>query len=664
MPVDSLASLDSAFVERVAKTCQSLAEDPGNLSGLVAAHGFARELGLDTLADGYAARARGAGLADAGIPAGAPRPEETGPARFRVSIIVLCRDQLAYTRQCLTALRRTVPPGLAEIIVVDNGSTDGTLGWARSQPGVTVIHNPENRGFGPANNQAAAQASGEYLLFLNNDTIPQHRWLESLLTIVDADDRIGAVGARVVSSDGLLLEAGAVVNLDGTCTNRGREAHQSTHSYGVVSDVPYASACCLLVRKSAFQRINGFDDRYAPAYYEDVDLCVALRTAGFRVVYQPAAWVVHAESVTARAVTGSEEWRLKLQEAARAKFLAKWAGSPVEAVSDAVAAVRAPILPRPIRVAILIPYDGPDCLWGEAMNGADMREALEWRTDVREVRLFSYATASQIDNFQPDLILSWTAWRQPLRFKSGVTLFYIVNFVHEHLPAGQALTWEDALSLDADIYAANSPAVVAKLAECKPTRLLHLAANPRVHRPMGVSPRYRADVAYLGSYNPGTKGQEVFDRYVLPAAGRDLALWGEMWDRSPEVLRRRWRGVLPTADIARLYSSVDVAIGFNAASQAQAGMVNNRVFEVLSCGALLLSDKMPAIENFFGDCAVFTDGYGDTREKLEYYLSHPEERLALGRLARQTILEGHTYDHRARDVIGMYAEYQRGRGEL
>ena len=664
MPVDSLACLDAAFVERVAKTCQTLAEDPCNQSSLIAAQGYARELGLGTVAAAYAARLRGSVAVETTVSSDSSSSAGKASALPRVTIIVLCRDQLAYTCQCLTALRRTAPPQVAEILLVDNGSTDGTLAWARSQAGISVIHNPENRGFGPANNQAAAQASGEYLLFLNNDTVPQHGWLESLLAVADADSKIGAVGARIVSPDGQLLEAGAVVNLDGTCTNRGREAHQSTHSYAVASDVPYASACCLLVRKTAFEKIGGFDDRYAPAYYEDVDLCVALRAAGYRVVYQPLAWVVHAESVTARTVTGSEQRRVQLQEAARDKFLTKWAGTTVTSADDPLAAVRAPILPRPIRVAMLLPYDGPDCLWGEAMVAAEMREALEWRTDVRDVRSFSYATASEIDNFQPDLILSWTAWRQPLRFKHGVTLFYIVNFVHEFLPPGQSLTWEDALSLDADLYAANSPAVVARLAEYKPARLLHLAANPRVHCPMGVSPKYQAQVTYLGSYNPGTKGHEIFDRYVLPAAGYDLALWGEMWDRSPQILRRRWCGVLPLGDIARLYSSVDVAIGFNAASQAQAGMVNNRVFEVLSCGALLLSDKVPAIESFFGDCAVFTDGYGDTREKLDYYLNHPAERLALTKRARQAILAGHSYDHRAREVVEMYADYQRGRGEL
>jgi GT2 family glycosyltransferase len=582
----------------------------------------------------------------------------------RVSIVVLAKDQLDHTRRCLSALRRTVPPGMAEIILVDNGSRDGTRAWAEAQPDLRLIANPENRGFGPANNQAAATARGEFLLFLNNDTEPQPGWLEALLQEVAADPQIGAVGARLVTREGLLLEAGAVLNLDGTVTNRGRETFQSAHSYAPALDVDYTSACCLLVRRQAFEAVRGYDPLYAPAYYEDVDLCVALREAGWRVRVAPEAWIVHAESVTAKAVTGSEKKRLKLQKAAQRKFLDKWGDRFLLPADGPLAEVRRPLLPAPIRVAILSPYHGPDCLWGEAMISDNLREAFEWRPDVGEVRIFSYATAGELATFRPDLLFSFTAWRQPLDLPHAVSLFYVVNYTHEFMPAGQALTWEDALRLEADLYAANSPAAVARFAEHKPAHLLHMAANPRVHSPQAARPEYRAQVAYLGSYNPGTKGHEVFDRYVLPATGFDLALWGEMWERSPEVLRRHWRGVLPIPDIAALYSSVDVALGFQAGSQAAAGMVNNRVFEVLACGSLLLSDRIPAIEQMFGDCAVFSDGYADTRDKLAHYLEHPEERAALTRRAREKILTAHTYDHRAREILEMYAEHQKARGRL
>lgn len=625
----------------------------------------------------------------------------------RVSILMLAWNQLPFTRRCLAALRRSVPAGLAEIVLVDNGSTDGTDAWARRQPEVRLLRNEENRGFGPANNQAAAQARGEYLLLLNNDTEPQFGFLERLVAALDADPGLGAATARLFAPGGELLEAGAVVNLDATCTNRGRGAPGGIHSYREPVEVDYASACCLLVRRDAFRAAGGFDPRYAPAYYEDVDLCVALRRQGWRLAVVPEAACLHAESVTARHLTGHESRRLRLQEEARQKFLAKWrdgflggagvdaageaggaaavvanpaAGAPVAAIGTpavaspaaraadaeaaALAAARAPLLPAPIRVAILTPRYAADCLWGEAMISSELREALEWRPDVREARVFSYADADEMAGWAPDLVFSFTAWRWPLRFPRAITLFYVVNFTHELMPPGRFLTWDDALRLDADVYAANTPEGVAILGRHKPAALLHMAASARVHRPRGVDPRYRAQVTYLGSYNPGTKGAACFDRYVAPAAEFDLALWGEMWERAPALLRNRWRGALPIPDIARLYSSVDVAIGFNAESQARAGMINNRVFEVLGCGALLLSDRVPAIEELFGDCAVFTDGHADTREKLAHYLARPEARAPLIARARAKILGGHTYDHRAREIVQLYSDAARAKGRL
>lgn len=607
----------------------------------------------------------------------------------RVSILLLAWNQLPFTRRCLAALRRAVPAGLAEIVLVDNGSTDGTDAWARRQPDVRLLRNEENRGFGPANNQAAAQARGEYLLLLNNDTEPQFGFLERLVAALDADPGLGAATARLFAPGGELLEAGAVVNLDATCTNRGRGAPGGIHSYREPVEVDYASACCLLVRRDAFRAAGGFDPRYAPAYYEDVDLCVALRRQGWRLAVVPEAACLHAESVTAHHLTGHESRRLRLQEEARQKFLAKWrdgflgeagagpaAGAAGAAVAGAagvegpaaeaaaLAAARAPLLPAPIRVAILTPRYAADCLWGEAMISSELREALEWRPDVREARVFSYADADEMAGWAPDLVFSFTAWRWPLRFPRAITLFYVVNFTHELMPPGRFLTWDDALRLDADVYAANTPEGVAILGRHKPAALLHMAASARVHRPRGVDPRYRAQVTYLGSYNPGTKGAACFDRYVAPAAEFDLALWGEMWERAPALLRKRWRGALPIADIARLYSSVDVAIGFNAESQARAGMINNRVFEVLGCGALLLSDRVPAIEELFGDCAVFTDGHADTREKLAHYLARPEARAPLIARARAKILGGHTYDHRAREIVQLYADAARAKGRL
>ncbi len=241
-----------------------------------------------------------------------------------VSVIIPVWNQADYTRQCLLALARNTGYPHFELIIVDNGSTDGTPAFLKQVTGkVKVITNAENVGFTLACNQGAAAAAGDYLLFLNNDTIPLPGWLPALVDTLDRHPKVGAVGARLVYPDGKLQEAGAVVFADGTAANVGRGDDPSRPEYNRLVEVDYASGACLLVRASAFRAAGGFDARYAPAYYEETDLCFTLRRMGYSVVYNPAATVIHFGSTTA-GLDPSAGMRRYLA-VNREKFRAKWA---------------------------------------------------------------------------------------------------------------------------------------------------------------------------------------------------------------------------------------------------------------------------------------------------------------------------------------------------
>jgi glycosyltransferase involved in cell wall biosynthesis len=165
--------------------------------------------------------------------------------------------------------------------------------------GLRVIRNATNEGFVAACNQGAAVARGEFILFLNNDTVVQRGWLTALVATIGSDARIGAVGAKLVYPDGRLQEAGGIIWNDGSGWNYGHGDDPSAPEFNFLRDVDYCSAACLLVRREAFEKLGGFDPQYAPAYYEDTDFCFRLRERDYRVVYQPAAEVVHHEGATA-----------------------------------------------------------------------------------------------------------------------------------------------------------------------------------------------------------------------------------------------------------------------------------------------------------------------------------------------------------------------------
>jgi GT2 family glycosyltransferase/glycosyltransferase involved in cell wall biosynthesis len=251
-----------------------------------------------------------------------------------VTIVIPVWNQVAHTIACLESLADNTPPDLYEVVVVDNASTDETPALCAALEGdVRVIRNDENLGFGRACNQGAAAGApeAEFVLFLNNDTVLLPGWLEPLVAAMDADPRLGAVQPRLVYPDGRLCDAGGLVFADGDAWVYGKgHPHPDAPQFTCRRAPDYASGACLLVRRAAFREVGGFDDRYAPAYYEDTDLSFALRAAGWRVLYEPASTVVHVEGGTAGTDTsvGLKRHQVRNREVFAAKWAATLAGRP------------------------------------------------------------------------------------------------------------------------------------------------------------------------------------------------------------------------------------------------------------------------------------------------------------------------------------------------
>ncbi len=223
----------------------------------------------------------------------------------RASVVIPVYNHFAHTLACLRAIAAHPPVVAFEIIVVDDGSSDDTAACLPQIIGVRHHRRARNGGFIAACNDGASLARGDILVFLNNDTVPQAGWLDSLVGTLDAEPDAGLVGAQLVYPDGRLQEAGGVVFADGSSWNYGRFESTGDPRFSYLRDVDYLSGAAIAIPRALFAQLGGFDARYAPAYYEDTDLAFGVRAAGKRVIYQPGARVVHDEGTTSGTDIGS-----------------------------------------------------------------------------------------------------------------------------------------------------------------------------------------------------------------------------------------------------------------------------------------------------------------------------------------------------------------------
>ncbi|MCF1183819.1 glycosyltransferase [Marichromatium gracile] len=246
------------------------------------------------------------------------------PEHPRVSVVIPIHGQFGYTHHCLAALARCDDTARFEVVVVDDCSPDDSAARLAAYPGVRLIRNPENLGFVGTCNRGAEAARGELLVFLNNDTQVQPGWLDALLATFDDYPDAGMVGARLVYPDGRQQEAGGILFADGSAWNHGHLDDPHRPEYGYVRPVDYCSGAALAIPRALFERLDGFDRTFAPAYYEDTDLAMRVRAAGLRVYYQPAAWVVHFEGVSAGRDPEASSGLKRYQRIHAETFRARW----------------------------------------------------------------------------------------------------------------------------------------------------------------------------------------------------------------------------------------------------------------------------------------------------------------------------------------------------
>lgn len=265
----------------------------------------------------------------------AVQSEGSGVARtLKASIIVNASGNAEATFQCLRALAREVDLTETEVIVV-NSSVDemtrallshfrGLVRVVESAPGGDADGTP-NRDFQDlwtrfvkAVSSFARQTRGQHLVFLDGTAVVTHDWLCALIETLERDERAGAVGSMLADAYGRVHQAGGVIWSDGMTSSYGITSFVEDRQYKFAREVDFCSAASLAVRGELFERLGGFDARYASGEYAAADLCMGVRELGYKVVYQPASRVTVFNDMRLPLVMGRRESREEFRDKWRA----------------------------------------------------------------------------------------------------------------------------------------------------------------------------------------------------------------------------------------------------------------------------------------------------------------------------------------------------------
>jgi GT2 family glycosyltransferase len=227
-------------------------------------------------------------------------------AHRKLSIVVISWNDREVLEACLASVYKETREIDFEVILTDNGSTDGSVEFVRTRfPEVKILESDTNRGFAGANNRAFSRATGEYVLVLNPDTLVLSRAIEKLVRYADASPSAGAWGCRILNPDGSYQKSAypiptirayliAALYLRGLGRIFPCFSGETYHGWDgwSVREIGFQAGCCLLVRRSVLDELRGFDETLFHQF-EDADLCFRVHKSGRSVNYFPLAEVVH-----------------------------------------------------------------------------------------------------------------------------------------------------------------------------------------------------------------------------------------------------------------------------------------------------------------------------------------------------------------------------------
>ncbi len=582
-----------------------------------------------------------------------------------VSIIILNRDGFSHLKTLFQKWNKNTIYNNYEIIVFDNDSKDDSIKYLEDLKGINIklIKNTYNASFSAANNIAAKQANGELILFLNNDVTPIYGWLNQLVkTYYAYEDEIGLVGAKLLypykegeMSSLKVQHAGIAFNIEeGFVRPYNLDNNKNYFDLNHEDDIirPSMTAACVLVSKSKFNEVNGFDEKYIYGF-EDVDLGLKLAKLGYKNRLSKGSVLFHHEFGT-QSVQPSKE-----VGARRAKnlehFRNKWYKYLLSEQWKEMLNGETPHYfgERNVNVGIVVTEQGGHAVAGDFFTAKELANEfikLNWTVkyfaqregnfysidndiDVLIVLLHGY-DLSKIKSNNPNLIkIAWMRnWFEKFAENPGFDFFDLVF----------------ASSKKACKYILNEKGKYA--------HYLPIATNQtRFETKQELESKFECDYCFTGSYwNDPREIIDMLDPKSLPKY--KFNLYGKNWEQV-DKLQEYSRGFVEYEDMPKIYGNTKLLIDDANRVTKPWGSVNSRVFDAIMSGVLVITNGKLGSKDVFDNKLPYYETKDELNSLISEYLGNDSKRKNKIEELKKIVLENHTYKHRAESIRSLLATY-------
>ncbi len=571
-----------------------------------------------------------------------------------VSMIILNRDGLHHLERLFKSLKEQTRYPHFELIVVDNGSKDGSREYLRKNNynfQLTVIENQENVSFSKGNNDAVKLAKGDFILLLNNDVEPLSGWLCRLVTTTLSTKSIGSVGAKLIypyKNDFInsctIQHAGIAFRDEGNLIrpyNVGTGMDPKDHFQHDV-ECAALTAACLLIPKERYEEVNGLDEAYFYGY-EDVDLGLKLYQKGYKNILCSSSALFHYEFGTQNkdAKKAIQIRRLSNMKVFKNKWGAYLKKTYFEKKLDNA---QGKITLKPLVIALAVTDAGKDVPEGDYFTASELAEsliALGW--EVRYLRRKYnewYAIDEEID-IVISLLDAYDVRKIPMRAKRLITIAWARNWFDR---------WVEHPSFKYyDIVMASSQIACDYIHQHggKTALLLPIATNINRFNMSSVhtEEKYQCDYCFTGSY---WNDKREITSMLQPDKHPEYTfhLYGKNWELDPQFKKYHY-GFVSYEEMPVIYASTKIVIDDANRVTKPYGSVNSRVFDAIASGALVLTNgQLGSLALFDGELPYFSTA-DELYDLLSYYLNNEEARQEKVATLQRMVLEHHTYANRA-----------------